>query len=297
MKLFLWENRISLNLGFYESISRDETSANIRSGPQGDFGSRLNEIWSFLADASLGGAGEARFLNKPFRVLEWQDTLDRESEGVEASIVANPTPQWRLSLSASLQETLSANSGPYIRQYTTEMAAMLRRDYSSFLNVPFTPANRPTTSINNNLVTIEESIRSLDSLQGTEDSRQPTFGATLVVNYTFARESFLDGVGLGGAVRHRGSAVIGYEQFANGGFNPSRPFKGPEVTEGDLWFSYRRKLGRHVSWRVQLNVNNVLDEDDLRPLERINKGGAGIVTTRYFIPSGRRWLLTNAFEF
>lgn len=296
LKLYLMNDRVSLNLGFFESNAVNETNPSLRSGPQGNFGTTWGEIWQFMADASRGGPGEARFNNYPFYGTDWADSRDRNAKGFEATLVANPTPQWRIMVSAAKQENISANFGPRLRQYYTEMSALLRGTYARYVDVPFQRANGVSITVNQNLTTIQNSIRSLDSLQDTEDSRQPLLSGSLVTNYTFARDARFKGLGLGGAARYRGAAVLGYPRFANGVFDSTRPLNGDSVTEFDVWASYQRRLGRTLVWKVQLKVNNLLDEDELRPLERVDEGG-GTYTTRYVIPAGRRFQFTSTFEF
>ena len=297
LKLFLLNDRINVNLGFYESSARDNISGSIRSGTHGNIGQEFTEIWQFMRDADRGGPGETRFNSAPFLNNSWSDTIDRDASGFEASLVANPTPQWRVSVSMSKQKNLSANAGPRINAYFSEMSALLRRDYARYLNIPFDAGGGTTTTVSENLALVQGYLSALESLQGTEDSRQPTLAGNVVTNYTLSREGRFKGVGVGGAARYRGPAIIGYPTLASGAFDPRRPFEGPAVTEFDLWGSYQRRImGNRFNWKFQVNINNVAGLDDLRALERIDKG-AGVQTTRYFIPAGRRIQVTNTFEF
>ena len=42
--------------------------------------------------------------------------------------------------------------------------------------------------------------------------------------------------------------------------NLDAPFYGPTNDAADFWISYRRKLTDRITWRIQLNVDNLFDE-------------------------------------
>ena len=63
--------------------------------------------------------------------------------------------------------------------------------------------------------------------------------------------------------------------------------------------AYTKQLGRHVKWKIQLNVRNLLNNTKLQPIRADEGYGlTGIqqnIDWRYVEP--RSFILTNRFEF
>jgi hypothetical protein len=68
---------------------------------------------------------------------------------------------------------------------------------------------------------------------------------------------------------------------------------GPTEDSVDMWIGYSHKLNDKVSWRIQLNINNLLASRDLIPVASEPDGS--IAT--YRIPEARTWQITNTFTF
>jgi len=123
-----------------------------------------------------------------------------------------------------------------------------------------------------------------------------------ITNYTrFPRSSFLGGWNVGGAVRWQDQVAIGYPivdvNVAGRSLelpDLAHPYFGPTETKFDAWIGYGRKLWRDkIQWRIQLNVRDVLDDDDLVPVMAQPDGS--IAT--WVAPQGRLFTLRSTFEF
>src|SRR5690606_18165906 len=57
---------------------------------------------------------------------------------------------------------------------------------------------------------------------------------------------------------------------------------------------YSRKIGKKIHWRVQLNVNNLIYDDEFIPVVVQPDTGA---VAQYRIPHSRTWMITNTFSF
>ena len=105
-----------------------------------------------------------------------------------------------------------------------------------------------------------------------------------VTNYRFT-EGSLKGFNLGGAVRWRAAPVIGYGVKKNAGGNDvldlGTEHKGAEETYFDAVAGYKGNLKAFggLSYRVQLNVRNVLDEKDPIPAGTITTGKVTRIAT------------------
>ena len=69
---------------------------------------------------------------------------------------------------------------------------------------------------------------------------------------------------------------------------------GPTEFKLDAWLGYSRKIfNDRITWRLQLNVRNLLDEDDLVPVAA--QPDASIAAWR--IPAPRTFSIRSTFEF
>jgi len=74
----------------------------------------------------------------------------------------------------------------------------------------------------------------------------------------------------------------------------NNPYMGPTDLKFDGWIGYPRKLfDDKVTWRVQLNVRHLADDDDLIPLAAQPDGPIAA----WRIPSPRTFSLRSTFEF
>jgi hypothetical protein len=110
--------------------------------------------------------------------------------------------------------------------------------------------------------------------------RQREWRASLFTNYRFS-EGRLKGLNLGGGVRWLDRPNIGFVQRAypdgSTGDDVTKPIAGYAQTSVDLLLGYGGRTrffgGRQLGWRMQLNVRNLLDDDDIEPLRASFAGG------------------------
>ena len=111
----------------------------------------------------------------------------------------------------------------------------------------------------------------------------------------------LKGLNVGGGVRWLDHTMLGLQQrlFPDGssGDDVTKPIFGPAQFALDLLLGYGGKTqvfgGHKVGWRVQLNVRNLLNNDDLEPI-RTNLGG-GVLDWARGVP--RQISLSTTFTF
>lgn len=73
----------------------------------------------------------------------------------------------------------------------------------------------------------------------------------------------------------------------------NQPIFGKQETTFDLWFSYTRKIGRHIDWKAQLNIRNVGIGNELLPVQANPDGQVQV----WRIRDPQRITLTNTFSF
>lgn len=115
-------------------------------------------------------------------------------------------------------------------------------------------------------------INSYTALQGSPVQSQRKWRANLIGRYTFT-EGMLSGSFVGGGVRYESKIAIGYYGFDSSGDgtldtpDTSRPIWDDANYYFDLWAGYRTKiLNDRADLLIQLNVRNIFEDGDLRPV-------------------------------
>lgn len=104
------------------------------------------------------------------------------------------------------------------------------------------------------------------ALIGSEQPEQRKYRFNGITNYRFERGA-LKGLNIGGAFRWEDKAILGYgiHEDETVGWIPDvdAPIYGPTEEHFDAWIGYGRKLNSKIDWRIQLNVRNVGEKDNL----------------------------------
>lgn len=215
------------------------------------------------------------------------DTSDTDGRGWEGEVTAQLTPRWRLAANLSHAAVEQNNTFPRIAAYFEEnRAAWLARGATRLTTV--------STQIPANKRTVAGAVETLDSLYRTQavaDSRAPyQFRRTSVnvfSNYTLAGDTPLVGpLTFGGGMNFRSAPVAGYHTTT---FQPL--YGGKSVSfNAQLGRTFRLKGNRPL--RVQLNVDNLLDNQDLIITDRDETA-----LYRYVFQRPRTWALASTLGF
>lgn len=225
------------------------------------------------------------------------DVIDAVSEGYEFEVIANITPNWRLSINAAQQEA--------VRTGTAQTGwEEIQRLSDGWLN---DPAIADGLVENNNNGIRGRTTQQLTILQNlivqdgktADELREWRFN--VVTNYTFDDDSALQGFAIGGGVRWQDEVVIGYDLKDDPDLglitDLTKPAFGPSETITDLWFRYQMpEWFRGIDWTLRLNIRNVFDEDDLIPVY-YNPPEAGLGSDVFRLQRGRDWFITSTFRF
>ncbi len=237
------------------------------------------------------------------------DTTDTTAKGLEADIVFNPTPRWRILMNVAKQETVQSNSLPFMKSFV----ALMKPAWDKLANTPRgnyptgyvpgapLPANTQTYGqwLDANLYV---PLATALATEGSVSAEQRKWRANLVTNYTFGSESVLGlnlrGWAVGAGVRWQDKFAMGYPstRLANGGVNIdiAHPYWASADTNVDLFASYSRPIfSGKIRWKAQLNVRNAIGSGSLLPVT-VQPWGE-VATTR--LAPERRWYLTNTFSF
>jgi len=253
---------------------------------------------------------------------------DFQAEGMEVEGVWNPTSNWTMIFNVAQQKAIKTNVlKSYIKYYAIREPQWLKMspdNQTGLLSRPNTykryddlngngspdpgEPSKANFIFNQTRATqwsklLRETLREGALLDEVREWR-----ANVVTNYDFDADSALRGWSVGGAFRWQDEVGVG---FTNGILTPgdadlpagldtiavsdvTQPLFGPTEQNLDLWVKHTRKIfNDKVDWRIQLNIRNALNNDDLIIT---NMSGDGL-------PSGIRIMnpinfrLTSTFSF
>lgn len=238
------------------------------------------------------------------------DTTDTTAKGLEADIVFNPTPRWRILVNVAQQETVLTNSFPFMKSFvalmkpTWDRLADTPRGNYPVGYVPGTPLPASTQTYGQWLdANLYVPLASALATEGSVSAEQRKWRVNLVTNYSFGSGSVfglkLKGWSVGAGARWQDKYALGYPTARNPDgsvtFDIAHPYWGPSDINVDLSTSYTRKIFRNkVQWKVQLNVRNAISNSGALVGVAVQPWGE-ISTTR--LAPERRWYLTNTFTF
>lgn len=222
-------------------------------------------------------------------------TGDTESEGTEYELLWQPNRNWSISVNASETSATRINMAGSLKKWVEDRwefyqgPAGLVRLWGPWYSPGETIRGKFGREMMGpyNLYTMQEGA-------DVPELRPWRFGA--VVNYTFT-EGRLKGLNVGGSYRWADEIIIGYGVLVDGEGNESydinAPIKGDAETNLDLWAGYQTMLTDKIEWRVQLNLRNVGQDNDLIPITANPDG----TPAAYRIQNEMTWSLTNTFSF
>jgi hypothetical protein len=307
----LFDQKLIARATWYETTASGDDSG-LAAGIWLDVDSRIMEYNTPEARAAAGYVEPPQYLKdlvnwreviRPNGTLDVQysnanfrDTTDIVSKGLELELVYNPTRNWRISFNAAKQEAKRANTGRAFLEYLNKY----RRD------VWFTgPSSLLLSDESGDPVHERIKERLLNSFNktlqqdGAVVSELRKWRWNAITNYSFARDSRLKGWNIGGAARWQDEVGIGFpivHDAASGTdvIDVANPHMGPSDLKFDGWIGYRRPLfNNKITWRIQLNVRNLLNDDDLVPV--LAQPDRSIAAWR--IPAPRTFSLRSTFEF
>ncbi len=255
-----------------------------------------------LATLLPTGANAGNSVQQSFDLMS-----DRVAEGYELTVIGNPTPQWRLSVSAARNGTRETNIGPQYFDFIQERLPVWAR----YLNRPFLP-NAQGATVGQVLNAAVQGFNFVRLSEGHLNAAERKYRVTVTGRYTF-EQGRLKGLFTGFNYVWRSPMAAGYHKIViddNPFFIPGltsatlqvddvdHPIYGSSLRSIDAFAGYSRRLFKQhkVLWRVQLNVRNLFDDRALLMQLASTTGitGTGAV---YTAQQPRSIILTNTFSF
>jgi hypothetical protein len=223
-------------------------------------------------------------------------TEDSVSKGWEFEFSAQPTRNWRFSVNAAKTNATRANiGGPVLAEWINDFQQFLTGPGGD-LRIWWGGAGNDTSRLLwYRTVGSEWAQRALQ--EGTNVPELREWRVNAITNYDFT-EGRLKGFNVGGGIRWQDEIVNGYRPVPGAtpqqlSFDIDNPYMGPSETNLDVWIGYQRRIADKVDWRIQLNVRNITQSDELIPITTQPDG----TPAAYRIAPPRTWTVTNTFRF
>ncbi|MDO8543253.1 MAG: hypothetical protein Q7S40_22685 [Opitutaceae bacterium] len=206
---------------------------------------------------------------------------DRESEGWEFRVVANPTSNWRLQANYSITDAVESNIIPEVRAWADENIAFWSRTDTAVL----TSSN---ISIAQEIANLRDDIAAQTSAEGRGAIGNRRHKANLFVRHDFSRGP--KGLYAGGGWRYQSKMLTGRNLATN------LLQYSDAIIRTDLLLGYRFRLSstNRLRAHVQLNISNVLDDDDPMILRRTPDD---LYVRRFSVVEPRTFRLSTTIEF
>jgi len=247
-------------------------------------------IYNYTRNPVTGAWGNQGFIQG---LASTSETMAR---GWEVELVANPTPNWRISTNFAAIETTVSNSAAATLAFGNQVMENMRKA-NMWGMVEGVLSQTPLEL--RYMQSVLSSVIAQRAKDGTASQEQRKHRINFVNSYDF-REGRFRGIGVGGALRWQSKIATGYPvrlEYINGVPQQiplvGQPFFAPAEFNGDLWLGYSRKLSEKLRWKIQLNLRNVVGSDQDIPVTT-NPDGQNAV---YRIAPERIWTLTNTISF
>lgn len=327
----LLQGRVSARVVYFTATEMGRLTTIGFSGTPG----RNTRVSDALAGV-LVGAG------RPYTAAQWAPIYaalnpqatnaahDLESEGYEARITANLTPNWRLIANYSYTDTRRTNIGRevtawygltstgnrYVQGVRQDSSGRFVVDPGAYsadgtiarwlaLAAQRPEANVSTLATSNGLTVAQEIFDIAEAHNETNEENEQRWGLrphkiSLFTAYDF-KEGWARGFTAGGGWRWRSANIIGRSSSGT-------EMTGRSIVETDLMLAYTRKFSRLPGrFRFQLNVTNLLDKTDIIPVRLASSdaapfgftvpGGRGVAYSRYDLVVPREIRFTTTWSY
>ncbi len=279
LRFFLLEGRIVASAGFYSGSQSNNSFDS--SGSTRKYANIVSA--NPVGDQSINGANTRGL---PLLPTPTFDFSDREARGFEIDLVANITPNWRMTFNFSDPETFTTNSLQDEWAYLNANEATLRQivlDAGGVIDAGGTATVDLTVPEGSRSPDVSAAVAGWNSIQTfklTNDptektfSNLPAFTANFYTDYRFTKGP-LKNLRVGGGVQYFGERIIGNrgaDTMVNPG-NPNTAIDDPSVDLNTLVMNgayytatatlgYQIKLSDRSTLSFNLSVGNLFDEDE-----------------------------------
>lgn len=299
VRIDLWKDKLSLRINKYENTLGPTRAVNQINTYRNQFLNIENRVLLLNPSTPRINVTDGNMNGFPSQGLNSYNMSSNSSgEGYEVELNFSPTSNWNIRLNGSKGESTETNIATEwfawrdLRLPVWQAVVATNGEVDSTgkpvtWNTAPANANDPTGMTlkqyyDSALVgTAEAFIRAVD---GRSNPTVRNGRINAIVNYRFT-EGRLKGFNLGGAVRWRGAPRIGYGVSTNSSgvtvLDLDKQYMGKEETYVDFFAGYRgrMKFFGGINYRLQLNIQNLLDEDDPVPISALTTGVINRIAT------------------
>lgn len=272
----LLDGRVYATATYYESNSENRGAFNSLNTVRD-----INQIWE-----AIEGPSGPRRLDQ----ISTQDTRDDASQGWEYELVGNITDSWSVRMNYATPRNVQSNINPRTKAYIEEFRTLWTSAANASLIIPnVTTDNSVATRLTN---VIDRRLAGDARAEGRQGRGVRDEVFTVFSNYKF-RTGALRGFSAGYGLKGYGNNVLAYVGTTGRG----SPVFGRGYWISDLKLSYegmRRTFGKKVEYKVQLNVANLFDGDNV--IFNQANSTTGVKDVYYFI-NPRTASLSLSFSF
>ena len=248
VKMNLFDGKVYASVGYYiTKVEKITDWGNVQTAVS----DRNTRILAALFDAGLisDADRQSRLINANGYMQ------DRDAEGWEFQLIANPTPNWRISANFSINEVVGKNSMAEVKRWADENAAYWLAAAAPQGGDGFLLGGGAWDTLGANIGWMNDSIEEVTGLDGKEVRGQRKYGGNVYTKYTFSTGA-LKGFSIGGGARYQSANVQGFY------FDQVRKGTDLFLADASLGYGVKADFLRRGAWLdFQLNVSNVLDED------------------------------------
>ena len=269
IKLDLFNKKLFATLTWYKTAERQAyQGSNILKA-------EINRIWNFMNNSV--NQTDYGFPATPPGFASYESvtdnstgyTCDRETNGIELELTANPTENLRIRISYNQGITKDRNIAPEKVAHVEKW----RDFWGDYADVVLGNGN----TIGRTVEIIDDSIlNDITLANGRRPRGQVPYQLRANVSYDFS-QAILKGFSIGFGVSYNGRPVIGYfsklDLATNKRIDDDR--RGLAQCLVDFRAAYNRKitlLGKSYMWRLQLNVSNLLNDSTDYPIREMEGG-------------------------
>lgn len=279
LRFYLLEGRIVASAGFYDGSQSNNSF---------DSSSSTRKYANIVAANPLGdqSANGTNTRGLPLLPTPTFDFSDREASGFEIDLVANITPNWRMTFNYSDPETFTTNSRQdefkylaanetTLRQIVLDAGGVIDGNGTATVDISIPDAQRSP-----DVAAAVAGWNNIQTFKKTNDptiqsySNLPAFTANFYTDYRFTH-GLLKNLRVGGGVQYFGDRVIG-NRGADTMIDPANPTKAIDDPSVDITtlvrngayytvtatVGYERKLSDRSSLLLNLSIGNVLGDND-----------------------------------
>lgn len=292
IRLDLWGDRVTLRVNKYENTlgpQRASNQINQLRDPFFDVENRVRTLDPGIATINVfeGNGRGYRVAGRPNYFI----MSDSSAEGYEVELNVTPVRHWNIRINGAKSDAVESNIGkPWFDWGALRLpvweSVIAKNGEVDAQGRPVTWATAPYNATQPTGQTLAQYYQAnvvgrayafMSAADGRSTDTARNARANLITNYSFTGER-LKGFNLGGAARWRAKPTIGYGVTTSAAgatvLDLDKAYRGQEEFYLDAILGYR---GRFKAWggftyRLQLNVRNVLNDDDPIPVQTWTTG-------------------------